>query len=42
MKAKASNNGKEPSFLVKSGCSIIAGFLGSLAGNPADLALVRI
>lgn len=40
--AKDKNNGKEPSFLAKTYCSIVAGFIGSLAGNPADLALVRI
>ncbi|CAK82304.1 unnamed protein product (macronuclear) [Paramecium tetraurelia] len=42
LRSKQANNGKEPSFLAKSWCSIVAGFLGSLAGNPADLALVRI
>lgn len=40
--AKARNNNKDPSFLAKVNCSIVAGFIGSLAGNPADLALVRM
>lgn len=30
------------SFLQKAGCASFAGFIGSLVGNPADLALVRM
>ncbi|KAM3137730.1 hypothetical protein pb186bvf_010150 [Paramecium bursaria] len=40
--AKARNNNKDPSFGAKLLCSLAAGFIGSLAGNPADLALVRM
>ena len=29
-------------FVEKAECSLIAGFIGSLVGNPADLALVRM
>jgi len=34
-------HGKNPSLLQKTGMSLFAGLLGSLVGNPADLALVR-
>jgi solute carrier family 25 oxoglutarate transporter 11 len=39
---KVNNNGKEPSMWVKSGYALQAGFIGSLVGNPADLALIRM
>ena len=35
-------NIEELSFIQKAYCALIAGFIGSLVGNPADLALVRI
>jgi solute carrier family 25 oxoglutarate transporter 11 len=34
--------GKEPTMLVNTGMSLFAGAVGSLVGNPADLALVRM
>jgi len=39
---KNKQDGKELSFVQKSFCSSIAGFIGSIIGNPADLALVRM
>lgn len=39
---KKQNNGKDLSFFQKSICSLTAGFIGSIVGNPADLALIRI
>lgn len=42
LKAKAKNGGKEPSLLAKCYCASFAGFVGSLVGNPADLALIRM
>ena len=29
-------------FFQKAYCALIAGFIGSLVGNPADLALIRM
>ena len=39
---KKTNGGKEPTLLQKCYCAMTAGFVGSVVGNPADLALVRI
>ena len=36
------NNGKEPSILENTCASLISGALGSIVGNPADLALIRM
>jgi solute carrier family 25 oxoglutarate transporter 11 len=39
---KQQNQGKDLSFGQKSLCSLTAGFIGSIVGNPADLALIRM
>ena len=36
------NNGGNPSILQRTACSLTAGAIGSFAGNPADLVLVRM
>lgn len=41
-KMKANQGGKDLSFGQKAICSMTAGFFGSIIGNPADLALVRM
>ncbi len=37
-----SRQGSEPTLFQKAGCSVAAGFVGSIIGNPADLVLVRM
>jgi len=39
---KKKNNGGNLTFVQKSGASLLAGALGSIVGNPCDLALVRM
>ena len=39
---KDQNQGKPLSFGQKTICSLTAGFIGSIVGNPADLALIRM
>ena len=39
---KENQGGKELSFGQKALCSAVAGFFGSIIGNPADLALIRM
>lgn len=34
--------GRDPTLLQKAGCSVTAGFVGSIVGNPADLVLIRM
>lgn len=40
--AKARNGGRDPSMLSKCFNAALAGLVGSIVGNPADLALIRI